>query len=608
MNTIGWQRGGPEWYPFEMTFLLLLLLQVTSSHAFTVQVSDEVGHPLATVQVTEHPEGIEPGDTSDHGYPKANISYSVEPEVTGFTDALGRAAFQDRKITRSFRFRKPSFEDKIVQVGASEVRLKVVMKADADRFKRAESLPANIWLGALDVGTPEDKIHFKMQCGFCHQQGSPLTRRERSAEDWNTVIQRMVRYGSRLPTYLQKSLPEKLQSGFRKLREDPSLLASEIPWSGKISKVKITEWGLGNGFSQIHDVLTAKNQLVYVADNIQDRLYELDPKTNRATVYKIPHLEGDRPGGLIAGRLREFPSHDSTSNAHSLAESKVDGHLFITPSAQRRIIEFNPDDKSFKIHQMESGFYPHTIRIDGKDTVWFTLALSNQIGKFDRKTNQFSFYTLPTRSLREKIVVKAMPLIFRLIGKGIPLSNWLPVDALASGTPMPYGIDITPDGRVWFARLHTQEIGNIDPASGVITMILTPFHGPRRLRADADGNLWIVSFGDSLLAKFDPRAGIFRKFELPVLPVGSETPYSVFVDDVKKVVWVTGNQSDSVFTFDMKKESWIQIPLPKRRTFTRDFDRAQDGAIYTSNSHFPAWQVEGGQPTLIRIQEDLFSK
>jgi Ser-tRNA(Ala) deacylase AlaX len=44
---------------------------------------------------------------------------------------------------------------------------------------------------------------------------------------------------------------------------------------------------------------------------------------------------------------------------------------------------------------------------------------------------------------------------------GVPLANWLPVDRLATGTPLPYGIDITPDGKVWFARLHTGEIGPV---------------------------------------------------------------------------------------------------------------------------------------------------
>jgi streptogramin lyase len=75
----------------------------------------------------------------------------------------------------------------------------------------------------------------------------------------------------------------------------------------------------------------------------------------------------------------------------------LDGHLFITPSAQRCIIEFDPATKAFGLHEIGGGFYPHTIRVDAKDRVWFTLALSNQIGMLDRATGRFTLYDLPRR-------------------------------------------------------------------------------------------------------------------------------------------------------------------------------------------------------------------
>ena len=56
---------------------------------------------------------------------------------------------------------------------------------------------------------------------------------------------------------------------------------------------------------------------------------------------------------------------------------------------------------------MDAGFYPHTIRFDAKDRVWFTLALSNQVGMYDRATRKFTYYDLPFRSLMERITVKA---------------------------------------------------------------------------------------------------------------------------------------------------------------------------------------------------------
>jgi len=59
----------------------------------------------------------------------------------------------------------------------------------------------------------------------------------------------------------------------------------------------ITEWPIGDIFSQVHDMLVGRNGHVYVADNIQDRLYEVDPRTDQVTVYRIPHRPGEKNGG-----------------------------------------------------------------------------------------------------------------------------------------------------------------------------------------------------------------------------------------------------------------------------------------------------------------------
>ena len=130
-------------------------------------------------------------------------------------------------------------------------------------------------------------------------------------------------------------------------------------------------------------------------------------------------------------------------------------------------------------------------------------------------------------------------------------------------------------------------------------MIDFPFQGPRRLRTDADGNLWIVAFQDSLLVKYDPRENRFTPYELPVL---NEIPYALNVDRERRIVWVNGNQSDTILAFDIDTESWKIYPMPRQRFFTRDIEISEaDGAVYTTNSHFPTWQSEGAVPTLLRI-------
>ncbi|MGB7481125.1 MAG: hypothetical protein WA924_12415 [Burkholderiaceae bacterium] len=595
-------QGHPYRLPLRLALGAVAAISAALGHAAEVTVTDSSGQALAAVMVTQTLAQPNPPDTSDGGYQQPGRAHRADTEHSAFTDTAGRARLPQREGATVYRLRKPGYQDRIVNAAAGQAALKATLQPETDPARLAAARPASSWLGALDVGTVDAKRHFQMQCGFCHQQGNPMTRRERSPEDWQNVIDRMVRYGSRLPSDLQKSLPEKLAAGYRRLRDNPALVQGGVDWDGSLAQVKITEWPLGDAMSQTHDMLIASNRLVYVADNIQDRLYEVDPRTNAVTVYKIPHREGDSPGGLISGRLKDFPRHDSTSNAHSLAQSPRDGHIFITPSAQRRLVEFDPQTKAFTLHEIGAGFYPHTIRVDAEDRVWFTLALSNQVAQFDRKSGKFTLYDLPARSFKEKLISKGIGLLFRLMNWGLPLSNWLAIDWESTGVPLVYGIDVTPDGTVWFARLHSREIGKIEPASGQITMIQTPFLGPRRLRADADGNLWIVAFGESKIARYEPGSGKFSLFDLPVEPKGSETPYALNVDKQRGIVWVNGNQSDALYGFDIKSERWRTVPLPRRTTFTRDVEVDEDGSLYTANSNFPSWHIEDGQPTLIRLQ------
>ena len=581
---------------------LLMLALCASASAITVTVTDPAGQPLATVMVRERRADGPNLDTSDNGYQTPGVARVVTPEITRFSDAAGRVAFADRTEPMEYLVRKPGFQDLAVKPLLEARELAVTLVPETDPFKLAEARPASSWLGALDLGDRDTRLHFQTQCTFCHQQGNSFIRMERTPEEWAAIIGRMMRLGSRLSSADQRTMPEKLSVGYRKLRENPQLIAEPAPWSPALAAVTITEWPLGDIFSQVHDMLYAANGLAYVADNIQDRLYEVNPRTNEVTVYRIPHRDGERNGGLLAARLRDFPKHDSTSNAHSLAESRVDGHIFITPSAQRRLVEFDPETKQFTLHEMDEGFYPHTIRVDQQDRVWFTVALSNQVAMFDRGTKRFTMYDLPTRGFREWLNVRLIGAIFKVMSWGVPLAKWLPVDRQATGTPLPYGIDITPDGKVWFARLHTDEIGSIDPATGKITMVATPFKGPRRLRTDAAGRLWITAFPESAIVRFDPATSEFTRFELPLIPKGGDTPYALNVDRPRGIVWVNGNQSDSLYTFDIASEAWQQIPMPRRVTFTRDVEFEPDGTAYTAIAHFPGWHVEDGQSTMIRVQ------
>ncbi|MCL6415319.1 hypothetical protein MIB92_06630 [Aestuariirhabdus sp. Z084] len=582
--------------------LVLLAVLSTATQAVEFQVLDAQGDPLPTVMVSAYPTEITAIDKSDNGYPPHAVSNKGTFEYTRFTDTKGVLSWPDLPYVSSvrYRLRKQGYQDLVINPTA-EQQFTLTMRPETDSAKLAASRSANTWLAALDLGGDEElKKHFVLQCGFCHQQGTKYIRWQRTADEWSDTFDRMIGYGSRLHDDAQDRLPQLLEEGYRELRENPKLIPPEKPWQAEVVAAKIKELPIGDSFSQMHDLLLASSGLIYVGDNLQDRLYEIDPETGEYSVYRLPRLDYEL-GGILAGKLKQFPKHESYMGIHSFAESKKDGHIFITPSVQQAILEFDPISKTFTVHEMEEGYYPHTIRVDQQDRVWFTLAISNQVAMFDRATGEFTYYDLPTRSFKESLTVSGSSIILQLARWGVPLHT-LPIDKESMGLPLPYGIDVAPDGTVWFARLHTDAIGKIDPVSGEVIMIPTPFKGPRRLRADSRGHLWIAAFPEGQIVEFDPETSVFTRYDMPTEPLGSDTPYSLNVDRERDLVWVNGNASDSLLRFDINRKSWRVFPMPRRVTFTRDVEIAPDGSVFTTNSSFPSWHIEDGQPTLIHLQ------
>lgn len=572
--------------------LLALLLISPLCGAATLIVRDEQGRPLPSVMVTRSPSAQPAADLSDDGYTPDGVTNTSAPVITRFTNAAGEVSFDPPAEPVTYRARAQGYVD--AQFPAIEGEL-VLRKMSPEQY--IASFPSNVWLSQLDFGGDEGlKKTFQLNCAFCHQQASPFMRNERTEEQWLSVIERMNSYGARLPTADHQKVATLLREEYRRLREHPETVPAPRPWEGYLSAVEFTEWPLGDGFSQMHDFLLHPNGMVYIGDNLFDRVYELDPATDRYTVYKVPHDEDMTVGGIMGNRFKIFPKMYNYLGVHSFAYSKKDGNIFITPSMQQALLEFDIRTRKFITHEMPEGYYPHTIRVDDKDRVWFTLALSSQVAMFDRSTKEFTVYDLPARGVKEWLILKSLPVMFSISAENRPQPS---PDREGTGLPMPYGIDITPDGMVWVARLYANDLARIDPDSGEVTMIDFPFQGPRRLRSDAEGNLWIVAFQDSLLVKYTPASGEFTSYQLPVI---NEVPYALNVDRDRGVVWVNGNQSDTILAFDIADEGWRVYPLPRQRFFTRDIEISErDGAVYTTNSHFPTWQSEGGVPTLLRI-------
>lgn len=578
------------------------VLGAAPASALDVRVMAADGSPLAGVMATWTPDGMPPLAADDDGYPRRGVTHATTPRVSSFSDADGRVSVVATSSGR-LRLRLPEHQDAEFAVSAGLAASTVTLHPFADPRSAAWARPSNAWTSALSdlIGDADMARRFRFQCGFCHQQGAPAMRVPRDAAAWHEVNTRMVGYGARMPSADQKVMPERLAAAWSRLLADPTLVPTATPHASDLHGFRIEAWPAGDLYSQMHDSLAHSSGRIYVGDNIQDRLWEFDPAAGTFRIHVLPHDPGDRIGGLIAARLAAFPRHVDYVALHSLAEDPADGHLFMTPSNVRRIIEFAPETGEFTVHRLPGGLYPHTVRADGRGRIWFTLALSNQIGMLDRPSGEIRLFDLPSRNWREALTLWAMPTLFYLAAEwGLPLSKF-PIDLISSGVPLPYGIDTAPDGTVWFTRMHAGDIGRIDAQSLAVELIPSPVMGPRRIRVDGAGHPWFTAFPESALVRLDRVTRRFERLDLPVEPVGSETPYALGMDRRRGIVWVTGTNSDSLIAFEIVSRRWHVVPLPDRMTFTRDIDIAHDGSAWSSNGAFPAWHIEDGQPDLIRV-------
>ena len=567
--------------------LMLLAIEAKGATYTGSVVHDQGGHPVAGAIVT----------LTDHRLLLATSVYTASDGSFRMPD-LAPGLYD-------LRVRRGGYEDleqSAVAITGHPQLMRLTMTIVHDPNELAWQLPANRWtplvLERLSSDTRREE--FVRQCAYCHQQGSWATRVQRSDEDWRAIFIKMGRMGGTISPELQKELPGAFNAAYaeknylRKLTE-PEFVPPPAP-EGLALKAIITEWSMGNSTSMLHDIAVHTDGSIWSVDTNGDRLLRLDPQTNAREEFPIP--VGDSPiGGVFHSTgLLQSPGATARVAPHSLQVAQ-DGTIWVTLCLGDKVGHLDPHTRHWTIYTQKEGLYPHTLRIDGKGRVWYTLAVSNGVGMIDPSTGEQRVYRLPAASFGQAIALRVMPLAIwatekfgiapPAIGEGAPL-------------PVPYGIDIAPDGGVWFSQLNAHRIGRIDPESGSIRMVETPFAGPRRLRFDSKGNLWIPGFSSNLIARYTPSTGQFKTWAMPT--GGVETPYALNVDRRSDTVWVCGTASDTLMSFNPATERFTVYPLPTRVTFTREIDFGKDGAIWTSNSDFPAWHIEAPLPTFIRIQ------
>ena len=459
-------------------------------------------------------------------------------------------------------------------------------------------LPASDWFARAEFSSPELRGQFAIQCAMCHQQGGSTTRLPRSEAEWHKLFDMMGEFGAVMDQTLYDEAPAVLNKAFDFANIDLGSFP-DAPLAKYNSNVEVTEWEVGDATAFLHDMVVGPDGIIYSVDWINDKLYGLNPDTNEVSEWLVP-TNGLPPGGILgilSERGRRYLHHTPTVAPHSL-QVGPDNKIWMTLSVGKGLASFDPVTQAFETFDHPNrAKYPHTLRFDEEGNIWYTVSMTNQLGKFNPDNKEFTIYDLPTRNFTQWALARSMgALVWASNAFGFKPRA---VVADAEMNPVPYGIDVTPDGKIWFTQFNNRSIGYIDPATEAITVIDTPFSGPRRMRADSQGMLWIPSYNSGSFYRYNPADNSFKEFNVPTGP--GDMVYALAIDPGDDSVWLCGTNSDSIIHFHPNTESFDVFQLPTRVSFTRELEVDEHGNVWTSTSNMPFYQVEGMRGRIVRL-------
>ncbi len=523
------------------------------------RVVDDTEAPLkgVLVRVTNGEIGI-----SESVYSRNDGSFTLQTELRGDVEVRLRTPYyRDSKLSVSLSADQPSI-------------LNVSMIKMTDPQEISDSLPAAYHFGNLPFEEGDDSLfnkhQFQRDCLTCHQMGNPLTRVARSPQDWVGVIIRMHAMLGNFDAELRDRRSELLSVGFN---GDALSVRPDFPLSDDLAHAKVYEYRMDRSVVPHDAIYNPDDGLLYTVDQAADHMAITDLTTGE-TKYVSQSGEGmvHHVFGSVGGELAVF---NGRNGPHSL-DMGPDGKYYVTNTSTNSIGVFNP-----KTHEWEPSFvigrgavYPHTIRFDLNGKAWFTLAGSESVGSLDPETGETLVIRLP----------RVRP------------------DGMSGGTT-PYGIDTDPiTGMVWYTRLFGDRIGNIDPETSEVTEFESPIRGPRRMRFDSSGTLWVTGYSEGTIAKIDPATFDATVYPMPEFASGYRpAPYALGVHPGTQEIWVNENMTDRMYRFIPDEERWVVYPIPLSGTYTRDMTFTDDGKACTSNNPVPRSALEGGVLQIICI-------
>jgi virginiamycin B lyase len=215
---------------------------------------------------------------------------------------------------------------------------------------------------------------------------------------------------------------------------------------------------------------------------------------------------------------------------------------------------------------------PHNVIVGKDGIVWYSGNLLGYIGRYDPATGKLEKIAMPNKKPEDPhtlVFDKTEKHIWftaqwgNVVGRLTLANRKLDLIAMPQSRSRPYGITVAPNGVVWVALLGTDKLASIDPATLKLTAHnVVPGARPRRLEVTPDGRIYYADYRRGYLGRLDPVGG---KVDEWALPGGSGSgPYGMAADDQGRI-WIveTGDEPNTFIGFDPAKNKITSItPIP----------------------------------------------
>ena len=393
------------------------------------------------------------------------------------------------------------------------------------------------------TGTDDQKLEL-INCVSCHTL-ERVMKSTYDADELVAVITRMNSYAQvstalrpqRRIDLARASNPER----FRKAAEYiASINLSQSPnWDydlkilprvkGRGTKAIITEYDLPRQTIEPHDVILVDGTVWY-SNFGEQYLGRLDPKTGRHTEYAMTVPKPNFPvGNLDIGADRN-------------------GNLWLGMMYQAAVAKFDPKTEQFQ---------------------YFSLP-----GERNRNNSQLNMVTADRVHVDGKLWVNdAGPsTLLRLDVASGKFEEFDPLSMLPGGRTGPYSIyDVRADSEnnAYVTDFQRNYVVRVDAKTGKFTAIQTgsPITRNRRGRIDDQDRFWFAQYRGNRISMLDTKE--WRIQEYP-LPTKFTSPYDVIWDRTGEI-WTAGMSTDRVVRLDPATGGVTEYPLPRPTNVRRVF-------------------------------------